>query len=142
MWVVVLAELPMTPETRLLRLLGPAPMQIMALRELDTLPLSAAQRQPWIDILADVRYLLDEAPDLSPEERTVMTELRQRWEREKAELRAEGKAEAILSVLVARGFQVSEGVRQRVLGCKDPNTLERWLARAITATTDVDVVAA
>ena len=71
-----------------------------------------------------------------------MSELRQRWESEKAELRAEGKAEAILSVLSARGFEVSDWVRQRVLGCKDPSTLERWLARAITATTDAEVVAA
>lgn len=164
-WIVVLAELPKTAETRFLRLLGPATMQLEALRELDELPLSEAQRQPWIEILADVRYLLDEVPDLSPEEHTIMTELRQRWEREKAELRAEGraqavselrqrwesekaelraegKAEAILSVLSARGFEVSDWVRQRVLGCKDPSTLERWLARAITATTDAEVVAA
>ena len=78
-----------------------------------------------------MRYLLDEVPDLSPEEHTIATELRQRWEREKAELRAEGraravselrqrwesekaelraegKAEAILSVLSARGFEVSD----------------------------------
>lgn len=141
-WVVVLAELPKTAETLLLRLLGPATMQLEALRELDAMPLSEAQRQPWIDILADVRYLFDEEPDLSPEEKTIMTELRQRWEREKAELRAEGKAEAILSVLVARGFKVSDGVRQRVLGCKDPSTLERWLARAITAASDAEVIAA
>ncbi len=103
---------------------------------------SEAQRQPWIDILADVRYLFDEAPDLSPEEKTIMTELRQRWEREKAELRAESKAEAILTVLATRGFKVSDGVRQHVLGCKDPSILERWLARAVTATSDTEVIAA
>lgn len=142
MWIVVLSELPKTAETLLLRLLGPTTMQLEALRELDSLQLSATQRQPWIDMLADVRYLLDEAQEPSPEEQTIMTELRQRWEREKAELRAEGKAEAILSVLMTRGFQVSDGVRQRVLGCKDPSTLERWLARAVTATTDAEVIAA
>ena len=187
-WIVVLAELPSTAETRLLRLLGPAPMQLVALRELDALPLPKEQRQPWIDILADVRYLLDETPDLSLEERAIMTELRQRWEREKAELRAEGraqalselrqrlerekaelraegraqaltelrqrlehekaevraegKAEAILTVLKARGFQVSDSVRQQVLGCKDPSILERWLAKAVTATSDAEVIAA
>ncbi len=141
-WIVVLAEVPKTAETLLLRLLGPATMQLEALRELDALPLSETQRQPWIDILADVRYLLNEAPDLTPEEQTVMTELRQRWEREKAELRAESKAEAILTVLATRGFKVSDSVRQRVLGCKDPSTLERWLARAVTATSDTEVIAA
>jgi len=145
-WVVVLAELPKTADTILLRLLGPATMQLEALRELDALQLSETQRQPWIDMLADVRYLLDEAQEPSPEEQTIMTELRQRWEREKAELRAEGQtagtAQAILTILTTRGFQVSDGVRQRVLGCKDPSTLERWLARAVTATTDAEVIAA
>ncbi len=53
------------------------------------------------ETLDPIRYLFDEEPDLSPDENTITTELRQRWEREKAELRAEGKAEAILSVLIA-----------------------------------------
>ena len=168
-WVVVLAELPKTADTILLRLLGPATMQLEALRELDAQPLTAAQRQPWIDVLADVRYLLDGAQDPTPEEQTIMTELRQRWEREKAELRAEGRAQAaselgtrwerekaelraestaegtakaILTVLVARGLQVSEAIQQHVLGCKDPNTLDRWLARAATVASATDVIAA
>ncbi|HMU41640.1 MAG TPA: hypothetical protein PKE31_21710 [Pseudomonadota bacterium] len=135
MWIVVLAELPKTTETLLLRLLGSATMQCEALRELDALPLSLAQRQPWIDILGEV-------PNLTTEENTVMTELRQRWEREKAELRAESKAEALLTVLAARGLQVSEGVRERVLGCKDPRTLERWLTRAVTAVSASEAIAA
>lgn len=142
MWIVVLAEIPKTADTLLLRLLGTATMQLEALRELDAGPLSEAQRQPWIDILADVRYLFDEEPNLSPEEQTIVTELRQRWEREKAELRAESKAEAILTVLTTRGFKVSEYVRQRVLGCKDPSVLDRWLAKAVTAASDAEVVAA
>ena len=41
-WIVVLAELPKTAETRFLRLLGPATMQLEALRELDELPLRGA----------------------------------------------------------------------------------------------------
>lgn len=165
MWIVVLSELPKTAETLLLRLLGPATMQLDALRELDSLPLSEAQRQPWIDMLADIRYLLDEAPDLSPEEQTIMTELRkrwerekaelraegraqattelrQRWEREKADLRAEGRAESILALMRARGLAVSEPVKTRVLGCKDVSLLERWLVRAATAASDTDVIAA
>ena len=158
MWIVVLAELPATPETRLLRMLGPPSMQLAALRELDALPVDDPQRQPWIDILADVRYLFDDEPNPDPEEQALMTELRQRWEREKAELRssgkaegraegkvegkAEGKAEAVLAVLKARGVAVSESVRSHVLGCHDLSTLDRWLARALTAASDAEVVAA
>ena len=90
-----------------------------------------------------------------------MTELRQRWEQDKAQLRtaaraeweqekaqlrtaakAEGKAEGILAMLQARGLQVSEAVRARVLGCKDHSMLDHWLLRAATAASDNDVIAA
>lgn len=146
MWIVVLSELPHTADTLLLRMMGTPTMQLAALRELDSLPLSRSQRQPWIDILADVRYLLDEQKHLSPEEQTIMTELRQRWEREKADLRTEGRtvgrAESILTLMRARGLAVSEPVQMQVLGCKDLTLLERWLVRAATAATDSEVVAA
>jgi hypothetical protein len=146
MWIVVLAELPVTSETRLLRMFGQPSMQLAALRELDALPVDDSQRQPWIELLADVRYLFDDEPNPDPEEQALMTELRQRWEREKAELRssgkAEGKAEAVLAVLKARGVAVSEVVRNRVLDCHDLSTLDRWLARALTAASDAEVVAA
>lgn len=146
LWIVVLAELPKTSETRALRMFGKPAMQLEVLRELNSLPRDDPQHEPWVDILADVRYLIEQVPDLSPEEQSIMTELRQRWEREKVELRStaqvETKAEAILAVLTARGFAVSDGVRQRILGCRDLRVLDSWLARAATASSDSDVIAA
>ena len=79
------------PDTILPGLLGPATMQLGALRELDAQPMTPTERQPWIDILADVMLLVGRSAEPTPEEKTIMTELRQRWEREKAELRAEGR---------------------------------------------------
>ena len=46
---------------------------------------------------------------------------------------AEGKAEAILRVLDARRFAVSDAQRARVLACSDAALLDRWLDRAVTA---------
>ncbi len=154
MWVVVLHELPKTPETRLLRMFGPPRMQLEVLQELKELAPDDPQGQAWVDILAEVRYLIEQVPDLTLEEQAVMTELRQRWEREKADLRssakaegkaegrAETKAEAILAVLKARGLAVSEGVRVRVLACRDLGVLDRWLVRAATSASDTEVTAA
>ncbi len=146
LWVVVLVELPKTPDTRLLRLFGPPEMQLEVLRELDTLPPDDPQRQPWVDILAEVRYLFEQEPDLSPEEFVIMTELRERWEREKADLRREGeargKAKALLSILVARGIVVNDVVREKILACQDLAMLDRWLVQAATATSAADIVAA
>ncbi len=47
--------------------------------------------------------------------------------------KAEGKAEAILDILVFRGIAISADARQRIESCKDVPTLRLWTARAVTA---------
>jgi hypothetical protein len=42
------------------------------------------------------------------------------------------KAAAVLDVLDARGLSIADPQRERVLGCKDLETLTRWLRRAAT----------
>jgi Putative restriction endonuclease len=49
------------------------------------------------------------------------------------EVRAEGKAAALLVVLAARGLAVDEVTRGRIMGCKDGAQLDRWLAKAAVA---------
>ena len=55
----------------------------------------------------------------------------------RAEGRVEGRAEeaarAVLTVLRARGFVVSDAVRERILAQSDPERLERWLEKAAIA---------
>ena len=50
----------------------------------------------------------------------------------KAEGIAEGKAEALLAVLAARGIAVGAAERMRILGERDLQQLDRWLAGAVT----------
>ena len=50
-----------------------------------------------------------------------------------AQGRAEEAARALLTVLGARGFVVPDSVRERILAQRDPERLERWLARAAVA---------
>ena len=57
----------------------------------------------------------------------------------KAEGRQQGKAEAVLQVLAARGIDVPEAIRQRVLACTDPAVLDGWIRRAAVATTAAEV---
>ena len=47
--------------------------------------------------------------------------------------RAEGIARSIVTVLEQRGIGVTDQQRIRVLGCTDTAQLERWVARAATA---------
>jgi Uma2 family endonuclease len=53
--------------------------------------------------------------------------------------RAEGKAEALLAVLAARRVAVGDAERVRILGERDPAQLDRWLARAATATNPAEL---
>ncbi len=53
----------------------------------------------------------------------------------RAQEQARGQAQALLTVLSARGLQVSEEIRQRIEACADLPTLTCWLARAVLAAT-------
>jgi hypothetical protein len=46
-----------------------------------------------------------------------------------------GRAEDILRILAARGVQVDEAARQRILTCTDLATLDRWFDKSLNATT-------
>jgi hypothetical protein len=52
----------------------------------------------------------------------------------------QGRAEAVLRILAARGVHVGDEARQRILACTDMATLDRWLDKALTATTLSDVL--
>jgi hypothetical protein len=55
---------------------------------------------------------------------------------------ARGEARALLTLLAARGLPVSDAVRTQIVTCTDLATLDRWIARAATARTADEVVAA
>ena len=44
-----------------------------------------------------------------------------------------GGAQAVLTVLRARGIAVPDAARERILAQKDPERLERWLEKATIA---------
>jgi hypothetical protein len=66
------------------------------------------------------------------------------WEDARAEGRTEGRTEArandVLTVLRVRGIAVPDGARQRIQSENDPEQLERWLEKAIVATSIGDVI--
>jgi hypothetical protein len=51
----------------------------------------------------------------------------------RAEGRAEEAARNLLTVLRARGIAVPDSIRERILAQKDPELLERWLEKAVVA---------
>ena len=51
-----------------------------------------------------------------------------------------GRAEDVLRILTARGVHLDEAARQRILGCTDVATLDRWFDRSLNAITLSDVL--
>ena len=49
----------------------------------------------------------------------------------KVEGKVEGEAEAVLRVLTARGLEVPDAVRERVLACRDEEQLDDWVVRSV-----------
>ncbi|MEE8585593.1 MAG: hypothetical protein V3T83_12160 [Acidobacteriota bacterium] len=62
--------------------------------------------------------------------------------RNRAEAIAEGKADAILTVLEKRGLAPDADARSSLRSCKDLKTLDRWLERALAAGSLADVFTA
>jgi hypothetical protein len=53
-----------------------------------------------------------------------------------------GHARSLLTILDERGLSLSDATRARILATSDPETIERWLRRAITASSIDDVLGA
>ena len=52
----------------------------------------------------------------------------------RSEGRSESRASDVLTVLRVRGIAVPDAARERILAEKDEDRLERWLERAVVAT--------
>ena len=60
--------------------------------------------------------------------------------RGRAEGEARGRATALLTVLAARGFEIADSVRERILATTDHDLLDRWLHKAGTATALAEIL--
>ncbi|WP_437675720.1 hypothetical protein [Sorangium sp. So ce131] len=142
MRVVVLAELPRTRATLLLRLLGSGRRFREALADLAALPADAWEKSIATPLLVHFRLgshepTTDEEDDVSAEIRAWFEDYQQKL---RAEARAEEAARAVLTALRVRGIAVPDVARERILAEKDPETLERWLERAIVAASVAEVL--
>lgn len=154
--VVVLAELPRTRATLLLRLLGSGRLLREALADLAALPDDAWEKGVVKPLLIHFRLgtsePIDKEDEVSAEirawveeyERKLRAEARTEGLREGLregfnEGRAEEAARAVLTALRVRGIAVPDAARERILAEKDPETLERWLERAIVAASLAEV---
>ncbi|WP_437485440.1 hypothetical protein WME75_00875 [Sorangium sp. So ce1014] len=146
MRVVVLAELPRTRATLLLRLLGSGRLLRDALADLAALPDDAWEKSVAKPLLVHFRLgrrepAIDKEDDVSAEIRAWFEEYERKLRaEERKEGRAEEAARAVLTALRVRGITVPDVARERILAEKNPETLERWLERAVVAASLAEVL--
>jgi hypothetical protein len=156
--IVVLAELPRTRETLLLRLLGSGRLLREALADLAMLPDDAWEKSIATPLLVHFRLGSEEPAtnkedDVSAEIQAWFEDYQRKLRAEErtqgrnqglaeglAEGRAEEAARAVLTALRVRGIAVPDAARERILAQKEPETLERWLERAIVAASLAEVL--
>lgn len=98
------------------------------------LPIDALVRAACVDDVVARALLIKRNP--------VLEEVRARARQEgRAEGILRGMAEALLATLATRGVAVDSPARARILDERDPERLDRWIARVATCTSIADVLA-
>jgi hypothetical protein len=72
----------------------------------------------------------------TPDEQEFIMAMQSSWE----DARAEGRADALLTVLRVRGIAVTDVARERILAQKDLEQMKRWLEKATVASTIAEVI--
>jgi hypothetical protein len=133
MGIVVASELPRDRSSLLVRLMAAGPLLAHAIEDLGTLPADAHERVVAQQILLNLRHALGQKPSQTPEEQEFIMIMHSTWEDAREQGRAEATARAVLTVLRARGIDLSKRARARILAQKDAARLERWLEKAVVA---------
>ena len=155
--LVIVRELPETPETLLLRLFGRGPTLAQAVGELETLPPDNFARQAALPLaLAFRRWISQndhEEQDMkayqqlmaiADEIRQDMQEVQEAQEKGLRQARQEGLVEGereLLTRLLTRRFGPLPGDATARIRHADRTTLERWTDRILTAPSLDDVLA-
>jgi hypothetical protein len=138
--IIVASELPRDATTLLVRLMAAGPLLAQAVKEVAALPPDAHARAVAEPVLLHLQHVLGQEPSRTPDEQEFIMAMLKSWEEGKAEARTETQAHAVLTVLRVRGITVPDTARERILAQKDLQRLERWLEKAIVATSIGEVI--
>ncbi len=149
-------QLPRERSTLLVRLMAAGPLLRHAIEELSALPADAPERTVADPILLRFQHALGLKPNRTPEEEEFVVRMYSSWEEAREEGREQGRkegqelarkegqkqghADALLTVLRARGIAVPDTERARILTEDDPDRLKRWLERAVVAASLAEVL--
>jgi hypothetical protein len=144
--IVAVSELPRDRSTLLVRLMAAGPTLPRAIEDLIALPANADERVVAEQILLQWQRALTRRSQRTAEEEEFVMAMHKGWEELRTESIAAGvvaaQADAVLTVLRARGIAVSDAVQARISSEKNLRRLKRWLEKAAAATSIADVIGA
>jgi len=145
--LIAASELPHNDTTTLLvRIMAAGPLLPQAIKEVAALPPDAYERVITEPALLSFQRRLQQDPSrpLDRDEQEFIMAMIKSWEETRAEARAEAltetRADAVLTVLQARGVDVPDAARERILAQKDFELLKRWLVKAVVASSIDEVI--
>jgi hypothetical protein len=96
---------------------------------------------PALAVALPIETLIRNAKADDPVARALLAKRNPVLVQDRAEARAEGKAEAVIVLLTARGIAVDGATRERILGERDAQQLDRWVVRAASCATLAELLA-
>ncbi|PSB03110.1 DUF4351 domain-containing protein [Merismopedia glauca] len=116
--IIVIHQLPVTPATLWLRLLGKGNVQARAIEEVAALPTDSPYRGNALDLFSDLRAILSSKPDIETEERELIMQLSPLYLEQirSAEQRGmeQGERELIIRLLTKRMGNLSSSVLDQI----------------------------
>jgi hypothetical protein len=125
--LVVLSQLPQTPNTLILRLMGAGRTLKRALAELERLPEDARERHVALPPLLEYRLALLEQPTRTPEDEEFLMDTHDLVQQLKDEGRHEARQKDLLTIYRTRFGSVPRKVRAAVERTQDDAALARWV---------------
>jgi hypothetical protein len=114
--IVAIHQLPETPETLWLRLLGRGSVQSQAIVELQALPLNHPYQQATLELVYNLRENLRVNQDLSEDDRELIMRLEPLYQRDREQAVQSGEQRLVLRLLNRRIGEIDASLIERVKG--------------------------
>lgn len=158
--IVDASELPRDSSTMLIRLMVGGELLTPLVAEVTSLGVGTYLRTVAEPILLELADRFNKASTRTPAQEKFVTAVIKSWEDGKAEARTQGRKEGwaegrregreegrkeagsqhLLSILRIRSISVPDAARERILAESDPAQLNRWIERAVVATSIEEIL--
>ncbi len=134
--IVAIHQLPRTPETLWLRLLGRGRVQLQAIDELETLPTNHPFRSKALELVLNLQQNLEARQDKDPDDRELIMRLSPLYSQKKEQSRQQGLQQGIQQGLqqgIQQGTQMTQRIVVETLLKSRFGTIDRELERVVNA---------